>query len=381
MLKRLLRLISSIMLSLCAAILAMIVVGTQLPRGEWLAWTGPTWHLRAGETVETSDVFLWDRGSVVNLTKNSATDSAPAWSRDGRLAWVSNRDGNHDVFVLHNGAAVNISQSDWGIGGFVWSDDGRLAWVAWNAANGWPGETIHIWDGASVQRVSQESSVDWPIAWLADGRLRWSGWSNEEPPVRYIYTWAGSDTQSAAIDLPNVGNFSWARDGGVALVVLDGFSADSVFVSRADADDAPALIYSEYGMTANIAWSSDGRLAWVEVQAPGSVRIVVWDDGATTLIPVSDAPRTLAWSDHGHLAWADGSGSGRWGIKVWDGQTTTVVQQGLLLATPPRWSPGGHLAWGATNGREWHVSVWDGVRTYRASPLGLSANDPVWVGG
>ncbi len=361
-----------------AAIALTSRAGSLLSRGEWLAWTGPAWQLRAGQIVEDSDVFLWDRGSVVNLTKDGANDSVPAWSRAGRLAWVSNRDGNHDVFVLHDGAAVNISQSDWGIGGYVWSDDGRLAWVAWNAASGWPGETINIWDGEGVRLVSQDSSVDWPIAWLADGRLRWSGWSNEDPPGRYVYTWAGAETHESVLDLPSVGNFSWARDGGIALVVPDGFRPDSVFVSRSG--DAPALIYSEYGITPNVTWSGDGRLAWVEVQAPGSVRIVVWDDGATISIPVSDAPRTLAWSDDGRLAWADGSGSGRWGIKVWDGETTTVVQQGLLLATPPQWSARGHLAWGATNGREWHISVWDGEHTYRASPLGWSANEPVWGG-
>ena len=36
-----------------------------------------------------------------NLTRNPAYDADPAWSPDGRIAFVSNRDGSYGVYVMN----------------------------------------------------------------------------------------------------------------------------------------------------------------------------------------------------------------------------------------------------------------------------------------
>lgn len=378
MIGRLLRRAALILLTIVISIGLMRGVGTLQLRGERLAWVADVSHSEAGERVSRPDVYLWDRGSIVNISKHPARDTEPEWSGAGQIAWVSDRDGTHDVFMHDGRAAVNISGSERGIGGYAWSRDGQLAWVAWNPQEGWPGETVYVWDGRRTQRVSPRASVDWPIAWTDDHRLRWSGWAEEGVLRRYIYIWDGRETGAFALDLASISTISWFPDGEMALVVGDSQNPDLLYLGRADDAQRPTFAYAEYGMVGSVTRAPDGRLAWVEVQAPGSVRIVVWDGEIIATIPVSDAPRAIVWSQDGRLAWADGNGRGRWLIRVWDGERAITVHNGMLLATPPQWSRGGRLAWAGMTARGWQVWVWDGASAYRASPPGQSATDPVW---
>ena len=134
-------------------------IGALQPRGEWLAWVAERRYTAEGERAEHQDITLWDRGSVVNVSKHSSRNSDPEWSGQGQLAWVSLRNDTYDVYTLHDGISLNISQSERGIGGYAWSRDGQLAWVAWNPEEGWPGEAVYVWDGAGTQRVSPRASA------------------------------------------------------------------------------------------------------------------------------------------------------------------------------------------------------------------------------
>jgi hypothetical protein len=375
---RLLRHAALLVFATAGTILLAGRIGALQPRGEWLAWVADRWHSEGGERAERQEIYLWDRGSIVNISKHPSRNTDPEWSGQGQLAWVSDRNSTYDVYILSEGVSRNISQSARGIGGYVWSRDGQLAWVAWNPEEGWPGETVYVWDGSHTQRVSPRASVDWPIAWTDEGTLRWSGWAEERTLRRYIYTWDGGETQATPLDLASISTISWFPDGEMALLVGDSQNADMLYLGRTDHGQRPAFVYSEYGMVGSVARAPDGRLAWVEVQAPGSVRIVVWDGAIAATIPVSDAPRAIRWSHDGRLAWADGNGGGRWMICVWDGERVMTVHNGMLLATPPQWSASGRLAWAGTHGREWGVWVWDGASAYRVSPQGQSATDPAW---
>jgi len=43
-----------------------------------------------------------DGGAPTRLTKNTAVDQSPAWSRDGRrIAFTSDRDGNREIYVMN----------------------------------------------------------------------------------------------------------------------------------------------------------------------------------------------------------------------------------------------------------------------------------------
>ena len=48
-----------------------------------------------------------DGSDLKNITNNLATDMWSSWSREGRIAFMSDRDGNNDIYVMNaDGSAV-----------------------------------------------------------------------------------------------------------------------------------------------------------------------------------------------------------------------------------------------------------------------------------
>lgn len=48
-----------------------------------------------------------DGSDLQNVTDNPATDMWASWSSAGRIAFMSNRDGNNDIYVMNaDGSAV-----------------------------------------------------------------------------------------------------------------------------------------------------------------------------------------------------------------------------------------------------------------------------------
>ncbi len=87
-------------------------------------------------TISTNtDLFEYDiaSGTTKNLTENNrGYDLNPAYSVDGKLAWLQmKRDGyeadKQDIAILYNGAYYNLTQNrdDIHVEGFKWSDDGK----------------------------------------------------------------------------------------------------------------------------------------------------------------------------------------------------------------------------------------------------------------
>ncbi len=87
-------------------------------------------------TISTNtDMFEYDiaSGTTKNLTEdNRGYDLNPAYSVDGKLAWLQmKRDGyeadKQDIAILYNGSYYNLTQNrdDIHVEGFKWSDDGK----------------------------------------------------------------------------------------------------------------------------------------------------------------------------------------------------------------------------------------------------------------
>ena len=134
---------------------------------------GPKWSPDGSRIAfgggEISVVNLAD-GSLANLTNHPAGDSAPAWSRDGRIAFVSDRDGSVELYVM-NGDGSNptrLTDNAGFTGVFRWSPDGgRIAFAG--DADGAPELYVMAADGSNSTRVTDNVGFKGQIAWSSDG--------------------------------------------------------------------------------------------------------------------------------------------------------------------------------------------------------------------
>jgi TolB protein len=147
---------------------------------------GHAWNQQSNVEIVAVDLA----GHQTNLTQNPASDAAPSVSHDGRIAFVSTRDGRPDLYVM-DGYGRNVRRlttSPLGDSSVAWSPvlDGatQVSWspsgtrIAFDAviAQGprdcthlcvnWQVNTVNA-DGSGLQQVAPKAKAP---AWSPDGR-------------------------------------------------------------------------------------------------------------------------------------------------------------------------------------------------------------------
>lgn len=97
------------------------------------------------------DYAIWDDRGYVLVTR-AAPDllplwSAPAWSNDGQLAWITFQSQRSTAALVRwDGEQIDSREPPQGIPfGWTWSDEGQIAWVARGAR---ASPRLFVWDGA-----------------------------------------------------------------------------------------------------------------------------------------------------------------------------------------------------------------------------------------
>jgi Tol biopolymer transport system component len=114
---------------------------------------------------DPSEVFIWDGNTTVSVSQNpTGEDRSPAWSEDGQLAFLSNRNGEYDIFVWdgisENNGQPNIksftnvaSELTQYFSSPTWTNNNTIAFVAGNESD------VHVqvyeWNGQSAKNISQ----------------------------------------------------------------------------------------------------------------------------------------------------------------------------------------------------------------------------------
>jgi len=244
-----------------------------------------------------------DGSGLTNLTRNPARDETPAWSPDGtRIAFASDRGGLFEIYVMDAGGS-NVRKIEGGPASNltpVWSPDGtRIAFQCVNKL------CIVDAEGKPISTFSESQSITGALvgSWSAQGRI--------------AYFWGVTGSRGG---------------GGINVVNEDGSGDNTLLASEPDSD----IYYGEP------SWSPDGQRLALSSNRDGNWEIYVSErDGS--LIRLTDDP-----AQDGHPSW---SGDGNWivfasnrggNLDIYimraDGSEVRKVAENPALDRAPVWS-------------------------------------------
>ncbi len=220
-----------------------------------------------------NEIFVMDAdgGSQTQLTNNptGAGDNQPAWSPDGaKLAFVSQRDGNPEIYVMNADGSnqtrfTNNPTSDTSPD---WSPDGAQIVFTRQHANDTLSDIVVMNADGSRQAAIRGGPLSAPV-WSPDGtKIAFDGESSTAIISEEIYVMNadGSNVRQLTGNQNIALNYSpaWSPDGAKILFVHDVFlcglfgsiCAHDLFVINADGGNQQLL---RSGI-ANPAWSPDG---------------------------------------------------------------------------------------------------------------------------
>ena len=224
----------------------------------------------------------------------------PARSPDGtKVAFNSIRDGNLEIYVMDGdgGNPVNLTRDDAYDSGPAWSPDGqRIAFERSGTAGG-PQIFVMNADGSGVERLTHEPQASWGLApaWSPDGAsIACACGQAATGDGIFIMDPAGGGMRLVSPEGQFAGWPSWSPDGAwIAYVVLD-LEKDDVshlWVMAADGSGARQLTFAE-AWEETPTWSPDGtRIAFarlVDVETRYDIYILSVEGGVEERI--TDSP-------------------------------------------------------------------------------------------
>ena len=186
---------------------------------------------------DSSEVFIWDGNSTVNASQNpDGEDRFPTWSEDGRLAFLSDRNGEHDIFI----------------------------WDGVSKNNGLPDTNTFINIAPDLTHYYSD------LTWTNTGTLAFQGSDAWDLSVQ-IYEWDGQTaTNISRNPLDNNGGQTWRSDGYWSFVTY--FSDTQILYIRDEKNRTVLKTKGQY----TPAWSQNGLLMFCVNQHPDWT-LAIWN--------------------------------------------------------------------------------------------------------
>jgi Tol biopolymer transport system component len=263
--------------------------------------------------VRNGDIYVMPmHGSATRLTTDPALDANPAWSSDGRIAFMTGRyDNGSELYVMNadgtNPVRLTTSAGDDDMPS--WSPSGQKI-VFQSTRDGNHEIYVVNADGTGLTRLTTNTAADFQPAWSSTGKIAFI--STRDHPAGEIYVM--SDDGSNVVRLTNnaitESSPAWSPDGSMIVFArsveciyyyYDYFCGQGLLVVNADGSNERGLATGDGPdlLNADPAWSPNGNaIAFTQMSCPlycGLPSVMIVD-------PHGTAP-TLFASNAANPAW------------------------------------------------------------------------------
>jgi hypothetical protein len=239
---------------------------------------------------DSKKLLLWDGKNILDIYNYHGRIHEVTWSVDGQLAFTEfyipmpSPDGDSgEVFLWAGNVTVSVSQNPSGEDRFpAWSAEGKLAFLSEHKGE----HDILVWDGASKDRGVPAVKTFANIApdltqyystptWTNSGSLAFDGSSAWELSIQ-IYEWDGKTVRNISKNpLAHNGGQTWRSDGYWSFVTyFSDVTGQNVYIRDANNH----TILSTKGRY-RPAWSQNGLLIFCVEDLSGGWILSLWNDG------------------------------------------------------------------------------------------------------
>jgi len=334
--------------------------------GGWLAWF-------RGRPDISKLATLDDRRGVLALGAAGAPSppiAPPAHSASGRIAFVSDRDGNREIYVMNadgTGQTRLTNNPAWD-GSPAWSPDGSK--IAFHSDRDGDAE-IYVMnvDGTGVSRLTNNPAWDGDAAWSPDGTKIAFDSNRDGNDEVYVMKADGTGQARLTNNPAEDGGPAWSPDGSKMAFYSDRDGNMEAYVMKADGTGQTNLTNNP-AWDRGTSWSPDGSQIVFHSDRNGDpMEVYVMNADGTGQTRLTNNPAYDGYPssspDGSQIAFQSDRDGGVMEIYVMntDGTGQTDLTDNTALDILPAWSPAQAQPATMHNcpqpGR-WAISVWSG---------------------
>lgn len=119
-------------------------------------------YARLGDVETTEEIFLYDQGELIRLTRDDVRDTSPDINDGGTIVWVRGWKEDAEIVLYENGELRQLTDNDNQDGQPRINNLGHVAWMRYGppGCNGWETFDIYFYDGNETQRVTYNGERD-----------------------------------------------------------------------------------------------------------------------------------------------------------------------------------------------------------------------------
>jgi Tol biopolymer transport system component len=286
-----------------------------------------------------------DGSNQTRLTDNDTIDFGPAWSPDGKkITFSSYRDGNDEIYVMNADGSnqINLTNNAAFDDSPVWSPNGsKIAFYSNRDGNA----EIYVTnaDGTKQVNLTNTNAFDWQQVWSPDGsRIAFLDDRDGNDEI-YVMNVDGSNQINLTNNNAHNAMPVWSPDGSKIAFYSNRDGNDEIYVMNADGSNQIRLTSNTAGDFAP-AWSPDGgKIAFVSQLGINAEIYVMNADGSNQINLTSNSEYSTSpvWSRDGNRILYESYREGSFEIYVMnaDGSNQINLTKNNASDILPAWSP------------------------------------------